>query len=88
MKDKGPNDLEKNVFDLTRENFKLKEESLVTIQLFSPNGQLIKEIQNKYLSGLHAEKLPDALFQVSGNYLLIITNGKDILQTKLLKISY
>jgi len=26
MKDKGPNDLEKNVFDLTRENFKLKEE--------------------------------------------------------------
>jgi len=26
MKDKGPNDLEKNVFNLTRENFKLKEE--------------------------------------------------------------
>jgi len=26
IKDKGPNDLEKNVFDLTRENFKLKEE--------------------------------------------------------------
>jgi hypothetical protein len=74
--------------DGTSLNFKLKEESLVTIQLFSPNGQLIKEIQNKYLSGFHAEKLPEALFQVSGNYLLIITNGKDILQTKLLKISY
>ena len=26
MKDKGPNDLEKNVFDLTRENHRLKEE--------------------------------------------------------------
>ena len=26
IKDKGPNDLEKNVFNLTRENFKLKEE--------------------------------------------------------------
>ena len=26
MKDKGPNDLEKNVFDLTRENYRLKEE--------------------------------------------------------------
>jgi hypothetical protein len=24
MKDKGPNDLEKNVFDLTRENYRLK----------------------------------------------------------------
>lgn len=74
--------------DGTSLNFKLKEESLVTIQLFSPNGQLIKEIQNKYLSGLHAEKLPDSLFQVSGNYLLIIKNDKDILQTQLLKISY
>ena len=26
MKDKGPNDLEKNVFDLKRENYRLKEE--------------------------------------------------------------
>ena len=26
IKDKGPNDLEKNVFDLTRENYRLKEE--------------------------------------------------------------
>jgi hypothetical protein len=52
------------------------------------NNFLLKDIQNKYLSGFHAEKLPEALFQVSGNYLLIILNGKDILQTKLLKISY
>ena len=74
--------------DGTSLNFKLKEESLVKIQLFSPNGQLIKEIQNKYLSGFHAEKLPYSLFQVSGNYMLIIKTDKDTLQTQLLKISY
>jgi hypothetical protein len=27
MKDKGPNDLEKNIFDLTRKNHKLKMEN-------------------------------------------------------------
>lgn len=74
--------------DGTSLNFKLKEESLVTIQLFSPNGQLIKEMQNIYLSGYHFEKLPDSLFQVSGNYMLIIKTDKDTLQSQLLKISY
>ena len=27
IKDKGPNDLEKNIFDLTRENYRLKMEN-------------------------------------------------------------
>lgn len=74
--------------DGTMVNFKLKEESLVTIQLYSPNGYLLKESKQKYTPGYHFEKFNEHLFQVSGNYLLIIKNEGDIFQTKLLKINY
>ena len=69
-------------------NFKLHKESLVTVQLFSPNGQLIKEFNNKYLDGYHFENLPEDLFPVSGFYSLRFIVGEEIVQTKLLKINY
>lgn len=69
-------------------NFKLHKESLVTVQLFSPNGQLIKEFKNKYLDGYHFENLPEDLFPVSGFYSLRFIVGEEIVQTKLLKINY
>lgn len=61
---------------------------MVTIQIFSPDGQLIKELKNTYPEGYHLEKLDDTLFKVSGNYLLVIINGKDVFQNKVLKINY
>jgi hypothetical protein len=69
-------------------NFKLHKESLVTVQLFSPNGQLIKEFKNKYLDGYHFENLPEDLFPVSGFYSLRFIVGEEVVQTKLLKINY
>jgi hypothetical protein len=72
----------------TSVNFKLHKESLVTVQLFSPNGQLIKEFKNKYLDGYHFENLPEDLFPVSGFYSLRFIVGEEVVQTKLLKINY
>jgi hypothetical protein len=72
----------------TSVNFKLHKESLVTVQLFSPNGQLIKEFNNKYLDGYHFEILPEDLFPVSGFYSLRFIVGEEVVQTKLLKINY
>ena len=72
----------------TSVNFKLHKESLVTVQLFSPNGQLIKEFKNKYLDGYHFENLPEDLFPVSGFYSLRFIVGKEVVQTKLLKVNY
>jgi len=72
----------------TSVNFKLHKESLVTVQLFSPNGQLIKEFKNKYLDGYHFENLTEDLFPVSGFYSLRFIVGEEIVQTKLLKINY
>jgi len=72
----------------TSVNFKLHKESLVTVQLFSPNGQLIKEFKNKYLDGYHFEILPEDLFPVSGFYSLRFIVGEEVVQTKLLKINY
>lgn len=69
-------------------NFKLHKESLVTVQLFSPNGQLIKEFKNKYLDGYHFENLPEDLFPVSGFYSLRFIVGEEVVQTKLLKVNY
>ena len=69
-------------------NFKLHKESLVTVQLFSPNGQLIKEFKNKYLDGYHFENLREDLFPVSGFYSLRFIVGEEVGQTKLLKINY
>ncbi|MEY3322787.1 MAG: Secretion system C-terminal sorting domain [Bacteroidota bacterium] len=74
--------------DETSLNFKLKKESLVTIQIYSPDGQLIKELKNTYPGGYHFEKLDETLFKFSGTYLLVIMNGKDIFQNKVLKINY
>ena len=72
----------------TSVNFKLHKESLVTVQLYSPNGQLIKEFKNKYLDGYHFENLPEDLFPVSGFYSLRFIVGDEVVQTKLLKINY
>ena len=72
----------------TSVNFKLHKESIVIVQLFSPNGQLIKEFKNKYLDGYHFENLPEDLFPVSGFYSLRFTVGEEVVQTKLLKINY
>jgi hypothetical protein len=72
----------------TSVNFKLHKESLVTVQLFSPNGQLIKEFNNKYLDGYHFENLPEDLFPISGFYSLRFIVGEEVVQTKLLKINY
>ncbi len=47
MKDKGPNDLEKNVFNLTRENFKLKEEiNMLKKDIIFLTNSLRKERKN------------------------------------------
>ncbi len=47
IKDKGPNDLEKNVFDLTRENFKLKEEiNMLKKDIIFLTNSLRKERKN------------------------------------------
>ena len=72
----------------TSVNFKLHRESLVTVQLFSPNGQLIKEFKNKYLDGYHFENLPEDLFPVAGFYSLRFIVGEEAVQTKLLKFNY
>lgn len=72
----------------TSVNFKLHKESLVTVQLFSPNGQLIKEFKNKFLDGYHFENLPEDLFPVSGFYSLRFIVGEEVVQTKLLKVNY
>lgn len=72
----------------TSVNFKLHKESLVTVQLYSPNGQLIKEFKNNYLGGYHFENLPEDLFPVSGFYSLRFIVGEEVVQTKLLKINY
>jgi hypothetical protein len=72
----------------TSVNFKLHRESLVTVQLFSPNGQLIKEFKNKYLEGYHFENLSEDLFPVSGFYSLRFIVGEEVVQTKLLKFNY
>ena len=72
----------------TSVNFKLHKESIVIVQLFSPNGQLIKEFKNKYLDGYHFENLPEDLFPVSGFYSLRFIVGEEVVQTKLLKINY
>ena len=72
----------------TSVNFKLHKESLVTVQLFSPYGQLIKEFKNSYLGGYHFENLPEDLFPVSGFYSLRFIVGEEVVQTKLLKINY
>ena len=72
----------------TSVNFKLHKESLVTVQLFSPNGQLIKEFKNKYLDGYHFENLPEDLFPVAGFYSLRFIVGEEAVQTKLLKFNY
>jgi hypothetical protein len=72
----------------TSVNFKLHKESLVTVQLFSPNGLLIKEFNNKYLDGYHFENLPEDLFPISGFYSLRFIVGEEVVQTKLLKINY
>jgi hypothetical protein len=69
-------------------NFKLSQESFLTIQLFSPNGQLIKEFKNTYSDGYHFEPLPENLFPVSGYYSLRFIIGDEVAQTKLLKINY
>jgi hypothetical protein len=69
-------------------NFKLSQESFLTIQLFSPNGQLIKEFKNTYSDGYHFEPLPENLFPVSGFYSLRFIIGDEVVQTKLLKINY
>jgi hypothetical protein len=72
----------------TSVNFKLHKESLVTVQLFSPYGQLIKEFKNSYLGGYHFENLLEDLFPVSGFYSLRFIVGEEVVQTKLLKINY
>ena len=72
----------------TSVNFKLHKVSLVTVQLFSPNGQLIKEFKNKYLDGYHFENLPEDLFPVAGFYSLRFIVGEEAVQTKLLKFNY
>jgi hypothetical protein len=69
-------------------NFKLRQESFLTVQLFSPNGQLIKEFKNTYSDGYHFEPLPENLFPVSGFYSLRFIIGDEVVQTKLLKINY
>lgn len=69
-------------------NFKLRVESVVTVQLFSPNGQLVREFKNRYMDGYHFENLPENLFPVSGYYSLRFIVGEEVVQTKLLKISY
>jgi len=69
-------------------NFNLSQESFITVQLFSPNGQLIKEIKNTYSDGFHFEPLPENLFPVSGYYSLRFIIGDEVVQTKLLKINY
>ncbi len=72
----------------TSVNFKIHKESFVKVQLFSPNGQLIKEFKNKYLEGYHFENLPEDLFPVSGFYSIRFIVGEEVVQTKLLKINY
>lgn len=72
----------------TSVNFKLHKESVVTVQLFSPNGQLVREVKNRYLDGYHFENLPEDLFPVSGYYSLRFIVGEEVVQTKLLKINY
>lgn len=72
----------------TSVNFKLSQESFLTVQLFSPNGQLIKEFKNRYSDGYHFEQLPENLFPVSGFYSLRFIIGEEVAQTKLLKINY
>ena len=72
----------------TRVNFKLSQESFLKVQLFSPNGQLIKEFKNRYSDGYHFEPLPENLFPVSGFYSLRFIIGDEVAQTKLLKINY
>ena len=72
----------------TSVNFKLSQESFLTVQLFSPNGQLIKEFKNRYSHGYHFEQLPENLFPVSGFYSLRFIIGDEVAQTKLLKINY
>jgi hypothetical protein len=72
----------------TSVNFKLSQESFLTVQLFSPNGQLIKEFKNTYSDGYHFEPLPENLFPVSGFYSLRFIIGDEVVQTKLLKINY
>jgi len=69
-------------------NFKLRQESFLKVQLFSPNGQLIKEFKNTYSDGYHFEPLPENLFPVSGYYTLRFIIGDKVAQTKLLKINY
>lgn len=71
----------------TSVNFKLSQESLLTVQLFSPNGQLIKAFKNTYSVGYHFEPLPENLFPVSGFYSLRFIIGDEVVQTKLLKIN-
>jgi hypothetical protein len=72
----------------TSVNFKLSQESFLTVQLFSPNGQLIKAFKNRYSDGYHFEPLPENLFPVSGFYSLRFIIGDEVAQTKLLKINY
>jgi len=72
----------------TSVNFKLHKESVVTVQLYSPNGQLVREVINRYLDGYHFENLPEDLFPVSGYYSLRFIVGEEVVQTKLLKINY
>lgn len=72
----------------TSVNFKLGKESFLAFQLFSPNGQLIKEFKNRYSEGYHFEPLPENLFPVSGLYSLRWIIGDEVAQTKLLKINY
>jgi hypothetical protein len=69
-------------------NFRLREESEVTIQLFGPGGALIKEMKNKYPPGYHFENLNESLFHVPGKYLLIIKDSVDMYSSGLLKMSY
>lgn len=72
----------------TSVNFKINQDSFLKIQLFSPNGQLIKEFKNTYSAGNHFEALPENLFPVSGFYSLRFIIGDQVAQTKLFKINY
>lgn len=72
----------------TSVNFQLVKESFLAFQLFSPNGQLIKEFKNRYSEGYHFEPLPENLFPVAGLYSLRWIIGDEFAQTKLLKINH
>lgn len=73
--------------DGTSLHYNLNKESVVAIRIYSPEGHLISDIQQKKPEGYHVEKLSASLFPSAGIYLLVITSEKDVLQTRLINLN-